>query len=204
MKTAFKAVVTTIILLALAGWMFLRFGVAGFSAREKPTALETYVARTSRNIAVSSAAKSTQNPVPYSAEVLEEARAHWADHCATCHANNGSGNTEMGRNLYPPVPDMRAQATQDLTDGELFSIIENGIRLTGMPAWGGVGHNPEDSWKLVYFIRHLSKVTADEELEMKQMNPRTPAEMEEEREEEEFLKGSDTHAQPSNPHAHHH
>ena len=63
--------------------------------------------------------------------MIAEGRDHFADHCATCHANDGSGNTEMGRGLYPKAPDMRLPATQNLSDAELFYIIENGVRLTG-------------------------------------------------------------------------
>jgi len=66
--------------------------------------------------------------------LIAEAKAHFADHCAICHANNGSGNTEIGRNLYPKAPDMRLPQTLNLTDGELYYTIHNGIRLTGMPA----------------------------------------------------------------------
>ncbi|MEO7144714.1 MAG: c-type cytochrome [Bryobacteraceae bacterium] len=67
--------------------------------------------------------------------MLADARAHWADHCAACHANNGSGDTAMGKHTYPPTPDMRQAETQNLTDGELFYIIQNGSRLTRMPSW---------------------------------------------------------------------
>ena len=79
--------------------------------------------------------------MPNTEEAIAEGRAHFADHCASCHANDGSGDTEMGRGLYPRAPDMRLAATQNLEDHELFYIIENGIRLTGMPAWG-TGKNP--------------------------------------------------------------
>jgi mono/diheme cytochrome c family protein len=107
-----------------------------------------------------------------------------------CHANNGSGQTDIGRNLYPKAPDMRRRRTQDLTDGELFSIIKNGIRLTGMPAWGDpTGHDDEDNWKLVHFIRHLPKVTPQELDEMKSMNPVNAMEMKEEQQEKKFLEG---------------
>ncbi len=84
-------------------------------------------------------ARDRKNTVAASAENIEAGLAHWADHCATCHANDGSGDTTIGRNLYPKAPDMRKAPTQDLTDGELFYIIENGVRLTGML---GVGHGP--------------------------------------------------------------
>ena len=166
----------------------------GFSARDNPSWLETAVARTMRSVAVPAKAKAMKNPVPNTAANLSEARAHWADHCATCHANNGSGQTEIGRNLYPKAPDMRLPATQNLTDGELYYTINNGIRLTGMPAWGQAGEKDEDSWKLVHFIRHLPQLTPEEEAEMKRLNPKTPEEFKEEQEEEEFL----NEGQPSN------
>jgi hypothetical protein len=95
----------------------------------------------------------------------------------------------MGRNLYPRAPDMTAPATQTLSDGELFWIIENGIRLTGMPAWGGAGR-PEASWQLVHFIRHLPRLSPEEEAEMRRLNPRSPEETNEIDEEERFLEGA--------------
>jgi hypothetical protein len=71
---------------------------------------------------------------------------------------------------------MRKYATQNLSDGELFYIIQNGIRLTGMPAWGGSDHDAEDSWKLVRFIRHLPDLTIEERKQMEKLNPRSPEE----------------------------
>jgi len=158
----------------------------GFSARDQPSALETYVARTARRLAVPSKAKGEKNPFTGSPELMAEARAHFADHCAICHANNGSGNTEIGRNLYPKAPDMRLAQTQNLTDGELYYTIHNGIRLTGMPAWG-TEERDDDSWKLVLFIRHLPQLTPAEERAMEAFNPKAPAEKQEELEEEQFL-----------------
>jgi mono/diheme cytochrome c family protein len=158
----------------------------GFSARDQPSALETYVARVARRLAVPSNAKGAKNPFTGSPELMAEARAHFADHCAICHANNGSGNTEIGRNLYPKAPDMRLAQTQILTDGELYYTIHNGIRLTGMPAWG-TEERDDDSWKLVLFIRHLPQLTPAEERAMGALNPKPPGEKEEELEEEHFL-----------------
>jgi Cytochrome C oxidase, cbb3-type, subunit III len=129
------------------------------------------------------------------------ARAHWADHCAACHSNNGSGDAEMGKHMYPPAPDMRQSETQSLTDGELFYIIQNGIRLTGMPSWGsGTSRNEQDSWKLVRLIRHLPKLTAEEEREMETLNPKGPDELKEEQEERDFLNGDQSHEQTQHKH----
>jgi mono/diheme cytochrome c family protein len=182
-----------------AGGLFFLRGQAGFSAQARPSLIERWVARRVRNMALPAGAKERANPVPRSQDVLAEARAHWADHCASCHSNDGSGDVAMGKRMYPPSPDMRKPATQNLSDGELFYIIQNGIRLTGMPAWGGSDHDSEDSWKLVHFIRHLPDLTIEERKQMEKLNPRSPVELKEEEEEEKFLKGEST-----NEPQHHH
>ena len=88
--------------------------------------------------------------------------------------------------------------TQDLTDGELFYIIHNGIRLTGMPAFGqGSPEEDTDSWKLVHFIRHLPRITSDELEEMKAMNPKSRHQMDDEEAVRRFLAGEDI--QPTEP-----
>jgi mono/diheme cytochrome c family protein len=187
-----------IFLLVLAAAVMTIAGVVsvirrGFSAREQPSALENYLATSVRALAVPTRARNERNPFLPSPDVLAEARAHFADHCAICHANDGSGKTEIGQNLYPKAPDMRLPRTQKLTDGELYYTIHNGIRLTGMPAWGA-DEKDDDSWKLVLFIRHLPELTPREEREMESLNPKGPAENQEEQEEEQFLNG-----EPGNP-----
>ncbi len=111
-------------------------------------------------------------------------------------------NTEIGQNLYPKAPDMRLAQTQNLTDGELYYTIHNGIRLTGMPAWG-TEEKDDDSWKLVLFIRHLPQLTPAEEREMEALNPKGPGEKQEEREEEQFLNQGQPGNQAPKPPTHH-
>ncbi len=141
-------------------------------------------------------------PGASSNEVRAAGRAHFADHCAICHANDGSGQTEMGRNLYPRATDLRLPETQQLTDGELFYIIENGVRLTGMPAWGdGSEESKRASWHLVTFIRHLPELTREEKLYMERLNPKSTEEWREMQEDEKFLKGNERscdHPAPAN------
>jgi mono/diheme cytochrome c family protein len=196
-----KYLVLLFIIFGLAtGWYFIS---RGFSARNQPTSVEAFIARRLRHLAIPRGAREAKNAVPASPEVLSEAMAHFADHCAFCHANDGSGNTDIGRGLYPKPPDMRQSDTQSLTDGELYYIIHNGVRFTGMPAFGEETSNrqDEDSWKLVYFVRHLPRITAQELEEMKKMNPKSPAELEEEDEIRRFLQGEDQPA--GETHRHH-
>jgi mono/diheme cytochrome c family protein len=169
----------------------------GFSARDKPSMIETSLATSMREMAIPSRYKTMKNPIAATPDVLDEAMAHWADHCAVCHANNGSGDTMFGKGLYPKPPDMRVHDTQKMSDGELYYTVKNGVRLSGMPAFGEPGDNDLATWKLVAFIRHLSSLSQNEELQMEQLNPRTPQEMEEEKQEENFLNsGSSTQPQP--------
>jgi mono/diheme cytochrome c family protein len=170
---------------AAFGWMTIR---RGFSARDNPSAMEAYVAKTARKLSIPASERNAKNPFPPTPKVLSEARAHFADHCASCHGNDGSGKTEIGQNLYPKPPDMRQSETQNLTDGQIYYIIHNGIRLTGMPAWGGPGKDKDDdSWKLVLFIRHLPRMTPQEMKEMEQFNPKSAADRSEEEDEQRFL-----------------
>ena len=168
---------------AAFGWVTIR---RGFSARDNPSAIEAYLARTARNLSIPASERDTKNPFAPTAEVLSEARVHFADHCAICHGNDGSGKTQIGQNLYPKTPDMRLPDTQSLTDGEIYYVIHNGVRPTGMPAWGGPGKD-DDSWKLVLFIRNLPRMTPQEIKEMEQFNPKSDADRSEDEEEQQFL-----------------
>ena len=172
-KLLTAVLVIALAIAALAAFQIVQHGV---SARDKPTAAEAAIAGVLRHAAVPRAAKAMKNPVPLNDAVLAEARAHWADHCATCHGLDGKGNTEVGRGLYPKVPDM-SDGSPDLSDGELFYIIANGVRLTGMPGWGD--ENKAETWHLVHFIRHLPKLTPAELESMRKENES----------EDEFLSG---------------
>lgn len=189
----------------IAASFFMRAIRYGFSAHDKPMAMEAMMAGRMRHWSVPGHMHNLKNPLPLTPEVLSEARAHYADHCATCHGNDGRGQTEIGQHLYPRAPDMTDRDTQDLSDGELFSIIENGIRLTGMPGWGnGTAESAYGSWTLVHFVRHLPNLTPAEVEEMKTMNPMSPGEMQEAKSEESFLEGGDSGGTPeAAPAAHH-
>lgn len=183
------------IVLASTAFILLWLVSTGMTARSAPGPFETRLAHFARDLATPRDVRDLKNPMTATPETLVDARRHFADHCASCHANDGSGNTEMGQKLYPRAPDMRLPATQNLTDGELYYIIENGVRFTGMPAWGEGGTNDHDTWHLVLFIRHLPHLTQDEMVDMQNSNPRSPAEMKEDEEEQNFL--NDEPAQPA-------
>jgi mono/diheme cytochrome c family protein len=147
----------------------------GLRAHGRPGPLETEVARALRAMAIPAAERQRSNPFANSPEAADEGMQHFARYCAMCHANDGSGEmTPIGQGLFPKPPDMRRNPTQLLTDGELFYIIENGVRFTGMPAFGtGVRSEAGErqTWQLVTFIRQLPLLTPVQIGAMKSLNP---------------------------------
>lgn len=204
MRAFLRAVlILVVIVAAVAAVAAYSIARRGLSTRVEPTRSEEIMARTMRRLATPSDLRRTPNPVEPTPAVLEDGLQHFADHCAVCHGNNGSGDTEIGRGLYPRAPDMRGASTQQLYDGELFSIIENGIRLTGMPAWGtGTPEGQRASWHLVHFIRRLPKLTDDDISRMETLNPKTAELWREEEEMRKFLAGEGEKPSPAPSHKH--
>lgn len=204
MKKFFRLVAFLLFLVAIAitGVMLFLQG-RGVSAKPEPWWFEARGALFMRSWLTPSTYKGLKNPVSATEENFVAAREHFADHCASCHANDGSGNTEMGRNLYPKAPDMRSSRTQNLSDGELFYIIENGVKLTGMPGWGtGTPEGERSTWQLVHFIRRLPTLTAQDLEEMKKFNPISPSELDEQKRIDDFLNGGDVPL-PADAHSEH-
>ncbi len=206
MRTKLLIVIFLAVLAGFAtfGWLGYRLFTTGFSAKTEPQAIEIFLARQIRHLAIPIEQRNIPNPVALSPDLLQEGLAHFADHCAGCHANDGSGQTPIGKNVYPKAPDLRLPDTQSMSDGELFWVIHNGIRFTAMPAWGE-GDPAQDlgSWKLVHFLRHLPQLTTEELDQMKALNPKTKKDLEEEAAFDQFLQGNDSAAiQPESGHHH--
>ena len=170
-----KAVLLILLALAIAaagyGLILVR---RGFSALATPSAVEELAATTARKLAVPSSYRQLRNPIVPSTENIRGGMEHFAYHCSPCHSNDGGGHTVYGKGLYPKPPDLRAAGTQNKSDGELYYTIENGVRLSGMPAFSKA-HTAAQTWRLVLFIRHLPQITAEELNEMKGLNPKKEA-----------------------------
>ncbi|CAN5392399.1 hypothetical protein BH23ACI1_BH23ACI1_30100 [soil metagenome] len=197
------ATVAAALVLVLMAGLYLFIRGHGFDARAEPGRLETAVATRLRALAIPSPARDRANPEPPGDEAFEDGLAHFADHCATCHANDGSGDTDYGRGLYPKPPDMRLAPTQSLTDGELFYLIEHGVPLTGMPGFGsGTPEGETASWRLVHFIRRIPRLTDEELGRMAELNPMSAAAWQQRQEELEFLRGGGNAPAPAPSHKH--
>ena len=166
--------ITLVLVVAVCVVAFLYLRTVGIGTRPAPGPIERRVANAIRALALPREVKTRPNPVPASADARTRGMEHFARYCAMCHANDGSGLNAPIAGVFPPPPDMRSETTQGLTDGEIFYIIENGVRFTAMPAFGTGKEDPkgeELAWQLVHFIRHLPQISPDEIAEMKQRNP---------------------------------
>jgi mono/diheme cytochrome c family protein len=197
-------VLSLVAVCAVGGWLGYRLFTTGFSAKTEPHWIEIFMARQLRHLAIPIKNRNAQNPIPLNPDVMKESLAHFADHCATCHANDGSGQTAIGKNVYPRAPDLRLADSQSMSDGEMFWVIHNGIRFTAMPAWGE-GDPAQDmgSWKLVHFIRHLPHITPEELDQMKALNPKTKKDLEGQTASGQFRQGKGTSAARTDS-GHHH
>ena len=136
----------------------------GFRATSKPFPGEAALARMVRDIAIPREDRRQKNPVELTWQNLNAGREDFLAKCSGCHGRDGSGVAPTGQSLYPRVPDLRSPRTQNLTDGEVHYIIENGVAFTGMPAWGNLHQTrDDDSWKLVLYIRSLRPLTNQEQ-----------------------------------------
>jgi mono/diheme cytochrome c family protein len=178
MRTLLHVVITVAVVAAvtaLVGFVYItRTGLRGHA---NPGQLETRIARAVRGLAVPSEIRALTNPLPATVENIQPGLEHFARYCTMCHAHDGSGeDAPLGRGLFPKPPDMRSATTQDLTDGDLYYIIVNGVRFTGMPAFGTGDEDPASesaklAWQLVHFVRRLPHASDAEIDQVKALNP---------------------------------
>jgi mono/diheme cytochrome c family protein len=208
MRRIILSVFSTLLVIGLIlGGFVLYIRGHGFSAREQPTWMEKTMARNARKIATPPDSKSLTNPrQQQTAEMIAEADEHFVEHCGSCHGIDGRGDTVIGRNLYPKVPDMTAPDTQLMSDGEIYYVISNGVRLTGMPAWGAED-KPEAIWDLVSLIRRLPKLSPEEMERLQEAARNAGGELSEQADEPEKKESSEAskdETKPKHTHTHTH
>jgi mono/diheme cytochrome c family protein len=141
-------------------------GSFNVAATSPPGKLEESLARFALNRAVERRAPKTGNPLKASPELLGEGLSHYRENCVGCHGASGVDAAEYGQGLNPAAPDLTLPRVQKRSDGQLYWIVANGIRMTGMPAFSPT-HKEEEIWKIVAFVRHLPELTPDEERQLK-------------------------------------
>src|ERR1700745_1549170 len=102
-----------------------------------PNRVEKKIVQESKDLVIGG--KDWQNPVPNDASSVKLGAEDFQHHCQVCHGLDGHATgVTFALRMSPPVPDLGAADIQKYADGQLKWVIENGIRMTGLPAWKGL------------------------------------------------------------------
>jgi mono/diheme cytochrome c family protein len=125
------------------------------SALPEPGRLETWLAARARAVYLRRAAAHVPPPPAVTPQRIEAGAGAYGMACAFCHGADGRHPTAVGQNMYPRAVSLASPAVQALSDRELFAVIHDGLRLTGMPGFGRI-ESDDDIWNLVFYIRTLA------------------------------------------------
>ncbi|WP_447979999.1 c-type cytochrome [Candidatus Nitrospira bockiana] len=159
-----RIVVSILLFLVLAGMtgaLLISAGAYNVSAAIPHTEIVQWLFATVRDRSIAVRSDDHQAPRLDDRERIKAGLRSYHDMCRVCHGAPGEEPTPIRQGLNPQPPKLDAQRTQRRDEGELFWIIKNGIRMTGMPAFGKT-HKDEDLWSLVAFIRHLPAVRPEQ------------------------------------------
>jgi mono/diheme cytochrome c family protein len=186
-------VVFGVLLVVIGAAAVVYTGSFDVAATKPPSKAEQAFATLALNKAVARRAPDRKNPLPASPENLRGGLAHFRENCVVCHGAPGVDPGEIGQGLNPGAPDLTLPRVQGRSDGELFWITSNGIRMTGMPAFSPT-HGENEIWQMVAFLRHLPEITDEEKAQLKK-------ETEEEEHHHEEAPPSPGAAKPGHTHA---
>jgi mono/diheme cytochrome c family protein len=140
--------------------IFVYSGWYNVSAMEPESRLIRWILITTKNNSVEHNSKNVSVPDLTDSSMLKEGFEHYNEMCVSCHGAPGNEETELSKTLNPPAPYL-VEVTKKMHPRELFWITKNGIRMTGMPAWGKT-HSDEKIWAIVAFMETLPNMTSDE------------------------------------------
>ena len=145
-------------LLVLGGVIgFVYSGVFDVAATTRDAPAVRWILEKTRENSVRRGAE--QIPLPALSDPMRLPRGAKAfnDMCAGCHGAPGRESFLGADDMNPPPPDLARIATERSPQG-LFWVIKNGLRMTGMPAWGPT-HDDDQLWDLVAFMERLPELT---------------------------------------------
>ncbi len=141
--------------LVLAAGGIVGMNQMNLSALNEPGRVETYAATRAKHWIVGrSARRNLPAAPPNDGTSLAVGQMMYRGECAACHGVDGRTPSDIGRWMYPRTLDLGSPEVQQWSDPELFWIIKNGIRLSGMPGFGKI-HSDEQIWHLVHYVRSL-------------------------------------------------
>ncbi len=166
MRTIVLTVFGVLGLCVIAAAIFIRTGVYNVAANEPHWDATLWILEEAKDASISSHSEGIKPPDLKNSALVQKGLDHYHEMCRLCHGAPGFPNREFARGLYPSPPNLASEHLQEeWSDGELFWIAKNGLKMTGMPAFGGT-HSDEDLWGTIAFTRKLQQLTPDAYREM--------------------------------------
>jgi len=147
-------VVATLVILGLGAYIGILAGLFPANADAKPGKLERWAARTSLKATLQREAPSSPNPLPATDANYAAGIKLYSQNCAVCHGAEDGVATNIARGLYQKPPQLAKDGVEDDPDGVTYWKIAHGIRLTGMPAFGGT-LTDQQIWQITLFLQHM-------------------------------------------------
>ncbi len=139
----------------------IRLGYLSMAARPEPGAVEEFVGELAYEWWIEGAAPKQSTAFAGDPAAIAVGLDHFRENCVACHGGPDVAAAELAKGLHPAAPELSADDVQKMSDGELFWTTREGVRLTGMPAFGPT-HSDEEIWKIVAFVRRLPHLTPEE------------------------------------------
>jgi mono/diheme cytochrome c family protein len=157
---------SALVLLVIAGAAYVYTGMFDVAASSPHNEFERLILNATMAHSVVARAARVEAPQTFTDEIVRDGFEHYDEMCTVCHAGPGIERSEISKGLNPPAPDL-AQAVKDWTPRQLFWIVNNGVKMTGMPSFG-MTHDENEIWSIVAFIEKLPGMTAEQYQQIKQ------------------------------------
>lgn len=153
-RRLFAPAVAIAIIVGVAFWIVTR----NISALPEPGPFESRMFTAVRNSYIERAARSYSRAPASNASQISAGQGLFSMACASCHGTDGRSPTNIGRWMYPRVLDLGSPEVQRLSNPELFWVIKNGVRFSGMPGFGKT-FSDDEIWQATYYVRSLGTAT---------------------------------------------
>jgi len=159
-----KVLLGLVLVAVIVGMIVMYTGVINVAATNPHNPITAMVLSTTMDNSVRAHAKGISVPALEDEQMVMEGFSHYREMCVECHLAPGIGSSEIRKGLLPTPPKLQ-EAVEEWQPAELFWIIKNGVKMTGMPAWGPT-HSDEKIWAIVAFLEKLPDMSADQYREM--------------------------------------
>jgi mono/diheme cytochrome c family protein len=159
MKRIVWSVVATVVVLAVVAFAFMYSGLFNVAASAPGGGVLDWALSTTMDHSVRAHAKGIAVPPLNDSSMIDTGFDHYKDMCISCHGSPEGGLSEAGMGLNPVAPELSV-AARDWTPAEIYWIVKNGVRMTGMPSFKPT-HSEQDLWAIVAFVEKLKTMDAD-------------------------------------------